>query len=338
MRRVDIRSGESNRTAKPSEGKEQMIDTSQNSAFSSQLPGLQLAIDSTSLGEFKICPRRYQYSIVEGWQTRATSVHLEFGIWYHEAIEYYDRSRFAGAGHKEALRAAVRKTLEATWNAKLGRPWVSSMPTPEKNRLTLLRSIVWYLDQFGAKDPMKTVELANGKPAVELSFQFEFSSSEVTNEPVTLCGHLDRLATLNDRPYVVDKKTTKHLLNEQYFAQFTPDNQMSMYASASKVVFDLPVEGVIVDGAQVLVSGTRFGRFLVPRTSSQLDEWLADTLWWTNQMGEAAERGLWPQNDKSCHHYGGCQFRPVCSRPPGAREQWLKLEFVKRTWDPLVAR
>ena len=39
-----------------------------------------------------------------------------------------------------------------------------------KTRFTLLRSVVWYLEQF-ENDPCETVILADGRPAVELSFR-----------------------------------------------------------------------------------------------------------------------------------------------------------------------
>ena len=86
-------------------------DTSGNTSFSRQMPGLQLAVDSTSLGEFKICPRRYYYAIVLGWQTRVESVHLTFGILLHGARERYDHRRSAGDSHDDAVAflAAVRR-------------------------------------------------------------------------------------------------------------------------------------------------------------------------------------------------------------------------------------
>lgn len=313
-----------------------------NTAFSIQLPTLQLALDSTSLGEYKICPRRYQLSIgsglAPGWAPRRDSVHLQFGIWLHGAREQYDHARASGAEHEEALRRAFRWAAVATWNKTLARPWASDHPT--KNRLTLLRSIVWYLDTYGAEDPLATIRLANGRPAVELSFRFEIDRRAPTGEPYVLCGHLDRLADAGGGAiYVADIKTTGDSLSDYYFSRYTPDNQVSMYSLAGRVAFSTPVRGVIIDAMQVLAGGTRFARAPIPRTEAQLNEWLSDTNWWISQMEESAQRGHWPQNDKSCHLYGGCPFRPVCGRSPGAaREQWLQADYRKRVWDPLKVR
>jgi len=312
------------------------LDTSGNSSFSRLLPGLQLAIDSTSLGEFKTCPRKYLYRVVLGWTPRAESVHLTFGILLHQARELYDHLRVDGRSHDEALRQTVHRALRDTWNSDLQRPWISDHKY--KNRLTLLRTIVWYLDEKAREDVLQTVVLANGKPAVELSFRFDSGLTSSTGEPVLLCGHLDRIAKLGDEAYIVDIKSTGGTLGPGFFSQFIPDNQFSLYSLAGRVAFETPVAGIIVDGAQVAIGFSRFERGLVGRSAEQLDEWLEDVSVWIGQMDEAARNASWPMNDKACHHYGGCPFRPVCSRPPGARQQWLQADYTKRIWDPLRVR
>lgn len=313
------------------------VDTSANSSFSRELPGLQLAVDSTSLGEYKLCPRKYYLGIIQGWQPRQTSVHLEFGLWLHGARERYDHWRAKDIQHDEALTMVLRWVLTQTWDARLQRPWFSDHKY--KNRYTLVRTVVWYLDQFGQNDPLTTVRLANGKPAVELSFSFSIESyAESTGEAYTLCGHLDRLASLGTETYVVDIKTTSGSLGPSWISQFTPGNQFSLYSLAGRVVYEQPVAGIIVDGVQVAVGFSRFERALIPRSESQLDEWLADTKFWLRQMEQSAIAEHWPQNDKACSLYGGCPFQPICSKPPASREQWLQTSFTRRIWDPLQRR
>lgn len=307
-----------------------------NTSFSMLNPNQQLAVDSTSLGEFKKCPRSYYYSIVLGYQPRQTSVHLEFGIWFHGGCERYDHARAGGADHQEALRVAVRWLMQETWNKTLRRPWYSDHPS--KNRLTLIRSVVWYLEEFGAEDNLHTVLLASGKPAVEVSFAFAANRETRAGEPQLLCGHIDRVVEFNGELYISDRKTTGGALGPSFFQQFSPSNQMSLYATAGHVALDIPVRGIIIDGVQVGATFSRFQRGLSPRTRDQLDEWLAGVDWWLGEMEACATRGQWTMNDKSCDMYGGCQFRGVCSRAPGAREAWLKTDFQRRTWDPLQRR
>lgn len=305
-----------------------------NSSFSAKNPFLQLFWDSTSLGTIMSCPKQYYYSIILGKAPRNESVHLLFGSWYHKAFETYHHAKAAGADYEEAVRKAVRYCLEATWDRRLGRPWISDLP--EKNRVSLVRTVVWYLEKF-KDDPIETVILSNGKPAVELSFRFEVGAMP-NGDPILMCGHLDRLGMFQGEPFINDYKTTKSQLNPDFFDRFAPDLQFSLYTFASNVVYHTPVKGLIVDAAQIGVTFSRFQRGIIHRSPEQHDEFLESYLWWVNQAYQYAEAEYWPQNTKACGNYGGCAFRPICSKSPSVREQWLKTAYKDRAWDPAVAR
>lgn len=309
-----------------------------NGAFSRDVPGLQTHIDSTSLGAFKKCPRYYYLSIVCGWRTAATSVHLEFGILMHRVRELYDHARSMGAAHEEALEHAAIESMKATWDSKLNRP-IATLNDSIKNRLTLIRAAVWYFDHYGSNDPLETIQLANGKPAVELSFQFDSNLRfGATSEPIVLCGHFDRIAKMHDNFYIPDIKTTKFQLGPTWYASFSPDNQFSLYTFAGRVVYSVPISGVILDGISLGVNFARFGRHLVPRDKDTLQEWYLGLGYWVAQMELCVMQNEWPQNDKACSMYGGCEFRDICSRSPKSRPMHLQAGFVRRQWDPTIKR
>lgn len=312
------------------------VATDFNTSFSRQVPGLQLAIDSTSLGEFKVCPRKYLYSIIFGYQPREQSIHLTFGLLIHKARELYEHFRVAGQGHEEALELVVEWAMQATWDKDLGRGQLTAHPL--KNRLTLIRSIVWYLDEFGNNDPLETIRLANGKPAVELSFRFESGFKTHAGEAIVFCGHLDRIARMGEAIFICDIKTTGRTISPHFFNEFSPGNQFSMYSLAGRVAFATEVQGVVVDGLQIAAGFTRGLRGLVFRPPGVLDEYLAASGWWLQQMEDCAEKQSWPQNDKSCGMFGGCAFQKVCSRSPGSRQLVLDSDFTRRVWDPLQTR
>lgn len=312
------------------------INTSENSSFSKQVPGLQLAIDSTSLGEFKACPRKYFYSIIMGLQPKETSVHLTFGLLMHGSVERYHHARARGEEHEDGVLAAIGWMLKETWNNVLKRPSLTG--DTYKNRLTLLRTLVWYFDQYSS-DSLETVVLANGKPAVELSFSFDTGyRTRLTGEPVLFCGHLDRLARLNGEVYIPDLKTTKSELSPYFWQQFNPNNQFGMYQLAGQVVWNQPVKGMIVDGAQVLVNSSRFARHMVTLDHAGVQEWHRDAIWNVRLMEGCASERYWPKNDKSCQNYGGCPFLGLCSRSPNSRDAWIGTEYKARVWDPLQRR
>lgn len=306
-----------------------------NGAFSLSNPSMQLYWDSTSLSALKACPRRYQYSIIEGWQGRGEAPDLLFGIGFHAAIERNDHSRAQGASWQEGMRSAMRYVLESTWDPAKQKPlWIG---TNHKNRETLLRTVVWYLLQWETSDdPLETIILSNGKPAVELSFRIPLDIT-LSGETAWLCGHLDKLARLRETEdiYICDKKTTKHALDENYFANYSPDNQMSGYAFGGRASYHLPIKGLVIDAAQVGVTFTRFQRGFIDRTPAQLEEWYYDLRYWLSQAESFAKSGYWPMNDKSCYL---CQFKGICGRSPQVRDEWLLAGYAKRVWDPTIVR
>lgn len=235
-----------------------------------------------------------------------------------------------------------------------GKPWESDHNF--KTRENLIRTIIWYIDQFGEDDPLKVVHLADGTPAVEYSFTFELTDSLV------YCGHIDRLVEYQGELYVQDQKTTGTTVTQRYFEQFHhPDTQMTGYTFAGKVIASKPVKGVIIDAAQIAVGFSRFDRGFTFRTPAQLEEWHSTSLYHieraristdaynslvrANEYSTSTEEKYkhleiaFPMNPTSCDKYGGCAFKSVCSRSPEVRPQFLKADFVQGPrWNPLERR
>jgi PD-(D/E)XK nuclease superfamily len=317
------------------------------------LPGtkVQFAWDSTSLGYLKTCPRLYQYIMIDGWGHAEESVHLRFGQEYHQALQDYDLSRAAKIKHEDALHDVVRELLLRTADFA---PDPLTKAGKYKSRKALVRVVIDYLDEH-RDDPAKTYIKADGKPAVELSFRFELDwgpncayvdppniSTNASPQPYLLCGHLDRVVDFNGSMFVMDHKTTTSTPGSNYFDQWSPNNQMSLYSFASQVVINSPVKGVIINAAQLMVDSSRFVRGFTYRTPDQLGEWINDLRYWLDLAERYAEADHWPMNDTACNNFGGCRFRDVCSKSPQVREQFLKSDFdhleEADRWNPLKPR
>jgi len=325
--------------------------------------GFQFAWDSTSLSSFVTCPRKYYYSILQGWTSELRSVHLIFGGHYATALEHYHKFRALGRDHDAALQDVVREAMVNTWDydiitreefektndktayfvrerdhkeevcvkdtGKAG-DWLHT----SKTRDTLIRSIVWYLEEF-REDPMKTVILSDGRAAVEYSF-----SIDLTDEYV-YCGHIDRLVTYGDGNdiYVQDQKTTGSQITPRFFEGYSPDYQMTGYTWAGQIIFNMPVKGVVLDAAYIAVGFTAFGRQPITRSDRQLEEFREEVLHYIDLAKHCHETGYYPMNRTACGNYGGCEFRRICSAVPGIRNNLLQGNFKKRDrWDPLARR
>jgi len=308
------------------------------------IPGtlLQFAWDSTSLGYLKTCPRLYYYHMILGYVAKDESVHLRFGGEYHTAIHDFELLRAEGQSFDDALRETLRRLLVRIkdWD-----PDTSTKAGNYKNPRTLVQLVVDYFDNY-RNDKAQTVILANSRPAVELSFQFQLDFSPVNHPsvPYMVCGHLDRVVTINENLFVIDHKTTTTTLGDYWHKQFSPSNQMTLYTWAGKVVMEAEIKGVCIEGAQIGLQDftTRFARSFAYRSDDLIDEWINDLEWNLNAAEAFAEAQHWPMNDMSCDKYGGCRFRDVCSKNPGVREIYLKSDFIQlpedERWNPLRNR
>ncbi len=304
-----------------------------NSSFSAEIPFLQIAWDSTSLGLLKECPRKYQYTIIEGWSPRQFSIHLRFGQIYHGALERYAQGRAKGQEHPDAVLFALKYALVQSWDGD--KPWITD--DQYKNRLTLVRSVLWYLFQH-ENDSIETLQLANGRAAVELSFRVPIGHHAPNGTEYLLCGHLDRIGLFQDQIYICDHKTTKSMLSPDFFSKYSPDNQMQIYDLGGNLAYKVEPKGIIIDGAQIAVTFTRFQRGLVTYSHFQREEFHLELGHWFATAANYAQRQFWPKNEKSCSNYGGCAFRPICSKSPGIRDEWLNSAFFHRIWNPLQVR
>ena len=295
------------------------------------VPGtnIRFAWDSTYLGYLKTCPRLYQY-MNEGWISKEESIHLRFGTEVHRAFQDYDILRTKRIRHEEALHEVVRELLIRTDN------WESDHP--KKNRETLVRTIVWYLDDH-RNDPLDAVIQSNGNPAVEVPFRFELDYGPDDEHRYVLAGTLDKIFDFAQDQYGKDYKTTWTFWN----VFWEPDNQMTLYTLACRIVLGTPVRGMVIDMITFKEKGgiivPEFKRDVTQRSEAQLEEWLKDLHYWLTQAEFFAKEDYWPMNDTSCGKYGGCRFRDICSAGPSVRQKFLESNFKKvpeeERWNPL---
>lgn len=299
--------------------------------------GTFYAWDSTMLKSAEKCLQYFKYKMIDGWEPYRKSVHLTFGGHYATALERFHKWKAEGLEHDEAVVLMVHYALIDTWEVvgtkdgePIGKPW-DSMDNV-KTRETLIRSIIWYVDEF-AEDNFETVVLPDGKAAAEYSFTLEVDNG------ILLCGHLDRLTRHGTDYYVMDNKTSGQTITARFFDQFSPDMQMSLYTFCGKAIFELPIKGVVIDGAQIAVGFTRFERGFSFRTTGQLEEWYDDTMQLIRTTNAAILADHFPKNTASCGNYGGCEFRGVCSKSPENRTSWMKADFKPSfRWNPLERR
>ena len=301
----------------------------ENTSFKNNI---QFAWDNTSIGLYKTCPRKYYYSIVCGYEPRTMAPALSFGIAIHSIFENWHKQIASGTDKHTALISAVRLA------GQLG----ERLPAGDTSRTkeTLVRTVIWFFDQYW-DDKTITLREPSGKPIVEYHFKLPFM--EYLGNLVFICGHIDRMVKWQGEVYIADYKTTKYTLDQRFFNQFKPGTQMPLYLTACHIISntfaDLPnAHGVIIDGIQLGVNFSRFGRGIVPFSLEEINEYIIDLKYWITQAMDACKANYFPQNTESCQKYSGCQYLEICSKSPARRDLFLNGNFTKRTWDPLIAR
>jgi hypothetical protein len=280
--------------------------------------GEQFKWNSHSLGAFDTCARYYLYSVIEGWEYPDPSVHLVFGGHYADSLQEYYLCVAGGATREEAIRQTIRSAMVKTWDQETGLPWETDHA---KDRFTLIRTLVWYFEEFSDDLPVMTF---NGEPGVEVKFAFDLNDGNV------LVGMLDRVVTYMGTPWIMDQKTTGTTLTPKFFLQFDPHMQVSQYTFAGKAILDAPIQGVIIDGVQIAVGFSRYARSPIYRTDSQLNEWYDSAMLLIERAQHAVREQQFPMSPSACGNYGGCQFREICSRSPEVRRNFLAARFVKK--------
>ena len=281
--------------------------------------GAQTRVNASTFQVFKSCPRKYYYSVLLAQGKDEADPDLRFGTLVHKAKAVFETNLAAGAEHELALQGAFRFLLHETWDHALGKPGFASDPL--KNRATLLRTFVWYADQY-RNDAFVTATLPSGKPAVEIGFEFDSGVTGLVGEQITFVGTIDKIGEFNSRTYIGDVKTSssrRWITAENY----TPDGQFSLYVAAAEVCFGFKSDGVLLDGIAIGPNATEFHRALVPRPAGVIDEWLQDQRVHLRHLTEAFATDQWPQNDSACGLYGGCRFRAICGASPRERDTLL---------------
>lgn len=234
-------------------------------------------------------------------------------------------------GHQPRICPLCGHDTVETWQ------WVHADST--KNRHTLLRAVVWYVDEQREEGGVQPYAFPDGKAAVELSFQVPLPVNNPDGTPYILCGHIDSLAQFGEEVGIRERKTTKASVGTQYFDRYSPDIQIDTYDLVGSVMFPtLLSRWVMLEATQTGEGFARFHRHFISSTEGRRSEFLNDLIRWINRAEADAKSGYYPKNEAACYSHGGCPFREICNKDPASRQRWLEAEFTKKHWNPLKER
>lgn len=310
--------------------------------FSTQIPGLQLAWDATSLALFAECPTKYKYAMIDGWRGRGTAPPLEFGRSWHRGLETRDRELAKGASRDEALISAIQDVTGQNDSDgpadETERKGFTPGDDDRRTFFTLVRSLVWY-DHHYSPDPAQLYWVDPSTPAIELSFQFDTKIKASNGEAFSWCGHIDKVVTFAENLYIMEYKHTVSALGSYYFERYKPNIQVEGYYFGASVVLPEIPAGVIVDATEVKITFTKFQRHIVPLSAEHREEFHSELVHWMKLAEEFATSGHYPMNKTACtSKFGNCPYKAVCSKNRSVRPEYLRADYKQLRWDPLKVR
>lgn len=271
--------------------------------------GLQLVLDNSSIDSYRRCPKKYELSVLHGWQPRGRAQATSFGAAFHKGMEIYDIAMCEYKSHQQAMQEAIIGAC---------RYFAGVEPDSYRNIENLIRSIVWYFEEYG-ENPLQPISLPDGDWAIEQRFEVPLVGA------YNLSLRVDKIVYYNGKFYVHDYKTTETTIGPGFFNKYSTDSQVSAYCWAMEKV-GIPVAGFIIDAVQVAVGFNRYVRHIETRDKWQLDEWYDDTTNWVGLMEHSWRNDHYIRNHSSCFN---CDFKGICGRAPNMRDSFLSADFVQ---------
>lgn len=286
--------------------------------------GQQVVWDATSITAASTCPRKYYYQILQSWTGNRQSIHLVFGKIFASAVERFFKTDFNNTDYETALINTIRFVLKSSENE------TAFENEKSKSRLMLCRAVIYYLDKYFEYDYPRLFD-AGGEIGIEMTFAIEIEKDWV------LTGRIDRIIHDQNGIQILDQKTSGGPLDRKYFANYTPNNQISAYQLAGQIAFPKRVAALLIDAISIAGGKITFARQNIARSKSQLNEWVKNTKSLIENIHsfDPNDHTSFPQNPSACGMFGGCPFREVCSHNPEVRDILLNEDFIKSPWNPV---
>lgn len=205
----------------------------------------------------------------------------------------------------------------------------------KKHRVSLLRALTWWmLEQPEDFDNgIHPYQFPDGTFAVEHSFTLPLPKYTPSGTQYTLSGHLDDISELGLEHFISDNKTTGTSISKAA-AGYSPHYQIDTYDLVGSIIWPDLIDGVMIDVAQLLTDGAKFGRTIFRKTEALREEHLRTLEYWIDQAEAFATANYWPMNKAQCWN---CPFAAICSTDPSQRHHFLK-DLPRREWNPLIPR
>ena len=300
-------------------------------------------LTSSRMRSFRECARLHHLRYVDGWRSVRESEPLRFGSAFHEGLAAWWTAR--GRGEADgALAAAILspallamdpfdrvrveellRGFDASWREEAGCYEVLGVETPFET--ALLNPATWRASntwRLAGKIDALLRDRATGRVLVA---EWKTTSESVEDPAAPYWTKLQMDAQIS--AYVIGGESLGHEVQEILYGVSqrpglrpllaTPPESRKYRKDGALYAGQRELDETVEEfrgriRAAIEESPTRyFQRRVIPRTESQIQDFLADAWMQARAMRESERLGLWPRNPDACHRFGTCAFWQVCS-------------------------
>lgn len=259
--------------------------------------------DSSSLGTYISCPRKYYWRYVRHLLPRGyKSAPLDFGTAIHEALRIWYTTHDA----EEAI-----STFHDLWDERL-----------EDNKRTHEKGIE-LLSGYFKKYERETFTWISEPETV---FKLDFYGN-------TFVGRFDGVIDFQGLPLIIDHKTATRM-GSSYFYKFRPDMQMSAYVWAARQLFGDEIAGALINVLYFTTKKMGYFRSIVERQDWEIQEFLdvASRNIEEIKSKDREDHMDWEPRWAYCQHWSTCMFRDLCTEKNP--EPLVQSMYRVDEWDP----
>lgn len=300
--------------------------------FSDEHSTLRLVWDATTLDALMKDPLNYYWKYVLGYRSRSKSVDLLWGTGWERAIGLYHSERARGMqDHGVALRLAIEYAIEYAHQVELDVVAAESgHKANKKNLSTLIRSLIWFDDEYGDYHMYSPVFTEDAVVVEPLGIKAPCGTEYV------MVGNYDQIVRDVDdgELMVLERKTTAATIGPRFWYDYDPSTQLNVYDWISNRHHS--TTGVLIEACQTAVGFTRFDYHKVKRTKLQREHWLRVMEFWIRFAERLALDDDWENAMNLATQKYENVTRNMQRKSPALWNGMLQVEMEKRlVWNPL---
>ena len=304
-----------------------------------------IVIDAHLLKTYSACNEKFNLFELQHLVAKGSKAAPAFGIAMHEGVAIFRSSKKAGIQYSPALELGMKALLEA-YKKYMPTESLAEVKTDDKRSpANALRIFEGYCQHYESQ--------ALQFHHIEVPFAMHIgqiclpTAREVEEQrDVVYVGIIDAVVEMNSKIYVNDLKTTSWSINQNWLDGFQMDQGLIGYMLAARELLGVDTQNALVHGIWVQSppkskSGKPLDEYFRTKElywdKDQINEWHSNTLAKIQEIEtKKANAGPWLKDfGQNCGAFGGCDYRPLCSATPNARQQLIDLNYIQARWTPL---